>query len=365
MDAGEVTAAATAGILPVIEGVDPATARLVGGCLAVSGRVVMPLDGVAWSLDRTNDVEILDEFGTQLGTLCLASRRPPKPLQELTRYEYVAVLADASGPEALLAPVLPSRDYAVIEEAEFGRYVAHYLKGSALWGGFNHGTVPPSGSGSVTAIRARREVLAPTPHHVGSFRLLTRATGPRDQFLRTYHALELLFDYVTYRRFVKAGDDLVDFGRIMSAYQRAELARLKGLVHDFCQDFDAVAGLMEKLEPHLSRAEEMFQVHGKDGNPLAEGRWTTFRGLLEAGSVGRAALLSAKLAKNDTAFVELMAGIAAYQIYRMRSSIAHSRIGEYLLTDADDTMIADFGLPLLQEVAVQVFSSPRLAALMP
>ena len=58
-----------------------------------------------------------------------------------------------------------------------------------------------------------------------------------------------------------------------------------------------------------------------------------------------------------------MGGIAAYQIYRLRSSIAHSRIGEYLLTDADDAMIREFGLPLIQEVAVQVFSSPVLASL--
>jgi hypothetical protein len=278
MDAGEIAAAGTAGILPVIEDVDPATARMVGDCLAVGGRVVMPLDGVAWSLDRTGDIDIMDELGTSLGTLCLAFARPPKPVQELTRYEYSALLADASGLGVLLGPVQPSRAYAVIEEAEFGRYVSHYMAGSALWGGFNHGTVPASGWGSVTAIRARPDVVAPTPHHVGSFRLLTRATGPREQFLRTYHALELLFDYVTYRRFVKAGDDLVDFGRIMSAYQRAELARLKSLVQDFCRDFDAVAALMQKLESHLNRAEEMFQVHGKDGNPLTEERWTKFRG---------------------------------------------------------------------------------------
>jgi hypothetical protein len=363
MDAGEIAAAGSAGILPVIEGVDPTTARMVGDCLAVGGRVVMPLDGVAWSLDRTSDIEILDELGMSLGTLCLAFARPARPLQELTRYEYAALLADASGPEVLIGPVQPSRAYAVIEEAEFGRYVSHYLTGSALWGGFNHGTVPPTGSGDVTSIRARRDVLAPTPHHVSSFRLLTRATGPRDQFLRTYHALELLFDYVTYRKFVKAGNDLVDFGRIMSAYQRAELARLKGLVQDFCQDFDAIAGQMEKLEPHLNRAEDMFQVHGKDGNPLAEERWTAFRAVVEAGPVGRAALSTAKLAKNDAAFTELMTSVAAYQIYRMRSSIAHSRIGEYLLTDADDAMIAEFGLPLIQEVTGQVFSSPALASL--
>ncbi len=201
-------------------------------------------------------------------------------------------------------------------------------------------------------------------HHVSSFRRLTRATGPRDQFLRTYHTVELLFDYITYRHLLRAGDDLVGFGKIMSAYQRVELARLKGIIREFCQDFDSVAVAMSALEPYLDRAEEMFQLHGKDGNPLSEdAKWSAFRGLVEIGPVERANVKLAKLAKSDKDFDDFMANLAAYQIYRLRSSIAHNRIGEYLLTDADDAMIANFGLPLLQEVAVQVFSSSELAAL--
>jgi hypothetical protein len=163
---------------------------------------------------------------------------------------------------------------------------------------------------------------------------------------------------------VKAGDDLVDFGKIMSAYQRSELARLKGIVREFCRDFDAVAATMIKLTEFLDRAQDMFQVHGKDGNPLVdEPKWVAFCNLIEVGSLERSMVKTATLAKNDEAFDTLFANLAAYMIYRMRSSIAHSRIGEYLLTDADDAMIAGFGLPLLQEVAGQVFGSAELAAL--
>ena len=365
MTPGELITAAAADALPVVEDVDPSTARLEGEYLVVSGRVAMPLDGVGWSLDRSDDISILDEAGAPLGVLCLVTGRPPKDPSALTRYQYTALLADVSDADALRSPVRFSRDYVVVEEADLGRYLEHYHAGSALWGGFHHGSAPTDGFGDVSEIIARRDVIAPTPHHVTSFRLLTRATGPREQFLRTYHTLELLFDYVTYRRFVKSGDDLPGFGKIMSAYQRSELERLKSITRDFCPDLDTVATLMVKLEPFLTSAKEMFQVHGKEGNPLKEDKkWDAFQALISAGTLDRATASAGPVARGAGQFDETIAYLAAYQIYRLRSSIAHSRIGEYLLTEDDDAMISAFGLPLISEVASQVFSSRALAELM-
>lgn len=357
-------AAAAAEEIAPVEDVDLLTARQEGGYLVVSGRVAMPLDGVAWSIDRSDDIQILDEMGASLGVLCLAAGREPTPPSEMTRYQYTALLADAPDVNALLGPARISRDYAVIEEAEFARYLEQYRDGSALWGGFHHGEAPAHPSGSVTEIRARRGVKPPTPHHLAAFLLLTRATNPREQFLRTYHLIELLFDYVTYRRFVKAGNDLAGFGKIMSAYQRSELERLKSTIRDFCADLDAVATRMTRLEPFLDQAAEIFQALGKDGNPLKDDRkWTAFRTLIEAGAIDRPQAAAVGLAKGDAQFDETISGVAAYHIYRLRSSIAHSRIGEYLLTEDDDAMVAGFGIPLLEEVAGQVFSSNALAEL--
>ena len=364
MQPEEIIAAAAAGDLPEVEDVDPTTARLERQYLVVSGRVAMPLDGVAWSLDRSDDILILDDLGAPLGVLCLTAGRTPKAPVEMTRYQYTALLADALDVSAVLGAARISRDYVVIDEAELPRYIEHYRDGSALWGGFHHGEAPAFPTGGVREIKARRGIAAPTSHHLKSLLLLTRATNPREQFLRTYHLIELLFDYVTYRRFVKAGNDLAGFGRIMSAYQRSEFERLKSIVKDFCRDLDAVAAQMARLEPFIAQAEDMFQTQGKDGNPLKEQRrWTAFRSLVEAGTVDRAQAATSGLAAGAAQFDEVISAVAAYQIYRLRSSIAHSRIGEYLLTEDDDAMISDFGLPLLAEVAGQVFSSAALAEL--
>jgi hypothetical protein len=155
----------------------------------------------------------------------------------------------------------------------------------------------------------------------------------------------------------------------MSAHQRSELERLKSIIKDFCSDLETVARLMTKLEPFLDRAEEMFQIHTKEGNPLGPDRngddkkWTAFRAVVKAGTVDRIEFLN-KVAKGEN-FDEFICKLAAYQIYRIRSSIAHSRIGEYLLSAEDDKMIASFGLPLLTEVATQIFASQPLSDLLP
>ncbi len=174
MDATEIVAAAAAGLLPQVEDVDPATARMEGDCLVVSGRVAMPIHGVAWTLNRASDLPIRDELSAPLGVLCLVAGRSAGHLQELTRYQYTALLADAPSADALVGPARFSRDYAIIEESEFGRYLEHYRTGSAIWGGFSHGIAPAEGSGGVTEIRARRDVIAPTPHHV---QIPTRPAG--------------------------------------------------------------------------------------------------------------------------------------------------------------------------------------------
>lgn len=364
MNHSQILQADASGLLMKLEDVDPSTATDLQGYLVVSGRVVMPVDGVSWTLDRSEDLPIFDEQGAQLGVLCLVAGRDSTEASELTRWQYTALLADAAAPEAATGEVQFSRHYAVIDEPEFERYRQSYANGAPLWGGFHHGTSSPGYQGQIASLTALPGIEAPTLHHARSFRLITLATGPREQFLRTYHTLELLFDYVTFRKLVAAGEDLQGFGRIMSSYHRGELDRLKSIVSDFCSGTERIAERLRLLVPHRTRAEEMFQIHGKDGNPLKDdAKWNNFLTILEAGSLDAIGAKKEKLIGSESGFAEFISGIAAYQIYRIRSSIAHSRIGEFLLTDDDDQFIADFGLPLVSEVASQVFSNGDLAAL--
>ena len=50
---------------------------------------------------------------------------------------------------------------------------------------------------------------------------------------------------------------------------------------------------------------------------------------------------------------EMIIYIASYWIYRIRCSIAHHKIGEYLFSWKDENFIVDFGEPLLREVVIQ------------
>ena len=366
MDHTAILNAATSGALGQIEDVDPSTATTRQGYLSISGRVAMPVDGVSWALDRSEDVPILDEDGAQLGILCLVTGREPTKVEELTRWQYTALLADAAGPDAVTGEVRFSRDYVVIDSEVFERYRENYESGSPLWGGFHHGSSALDHLGHVNVLVARPRIEAPTEHHARTFRLITRATGPREQFLRTYHTLELLFDYVTFRRLVVAGEDLNGFGKIMSSYHRGELERLRSIITDFCPGSEKIAEKLVDLTPYLPRAKEMFQAHGKDGNPLKDDtKWERFASLVGSGSLDATYAKREKLINSEDGFPDLVSNIAAYYIYRIRSSIAHSRIGEFLLTDTDDDFISDFGLGLLNEVASQVFSSEDLNALKP
>ena len=51
--------------------------------------------------------------------------------------------------------------------------------------------------------------------------------------------------------------------------------------------------------------------------------------------------------------------LASYWIYRIRSSIAHSKIGEYQLSYTDEAFMIEFAEPLLQEIVIQCFTLPQ------
>lgn len=366
MNTEEIRAAAADGTLISIEDVDPSTATTLGDYVSISGRVAMPLDGLSWSIDRSDDLQILDELGASLGVLCVTGKQEYH-VNEMTRWQYTAYLADCDHGSHANPTHRFSSHYAVIDAPEFERYVTLYKDGSALWGGFHHGEELLTHEGWKDSIIARPNILTPTTHHSKAFHLITLANGPREEFLKLYHTIELLFDYITFRKIVKCGDDLHGFGKIMQATQKSEIDKLKFIFRDFCHDISAIADTMKLILPYLDSAKEMFQIHTKDGNPLNDNdgtKWENFKKLIEGGQIDFNEAKKYSVAGSVNVFENLILNLAAYQIYRIRSSIAHSRIGEYLLSEDDDIFISKYGIPLIQAVSIQIFSSIALSGLM-
>ena len=160
------------------------------------------------------------------------------------------------------------------------------------------------------------------------------------------------------------GDDLLGFPKVLSDFGSSELDRLKGIIKDCCQNMEGVARTFLFSNAFPEQRHDMFRLFGKSGDPLKEDKkWNLVISSIEAGEVDFESFKSRKITKTQEEYDKLIVEISAYWIYRVRSSIAHSRVGEYLLNDSNAAFVSSFAEPLLMEVVRQIFSSNSLRAL--
>lgn len=366
MTPAEVIRRSETGELLTVEGVDPSSAKLHGdgSRFSVSGLVVVPIAAVGSLLDRSLDIELLDDTGASVGTICFTRNLLGVQPTTLTRWQYAAFLADSEddwvGPRYDFA-----RDYVVVDEAFADNYLAKYSIGAPIWGGFTHEPLPPREIGpQVTNIMANSAIHLPTEFHKQALNRYIEATNAFDRFLKLYHTLELLFDYVIMKRLKLVGEDLENFGKILAEYDRSEIERLRYLIREFCSDPAAICSGFSTIYPFHERAAEIFQKHTKSGNPLHQHKhWVEFVRLAQEDKLSETDLRTAKFLNSTTNLATFVSSIAAYWIYRVRSSIAHSRVGEFLFVESDEKFVAEFAEPLLLDVVMQVFENPDLKSL--
>jgi hypothetical protein len=361
MSPEEAKQAAVDGVISTVEMVDPSTSTDHNGHFSVSGLVVLPIGAVSPYVNANGDVELADEAGTAFGTLCFTRRLIQISPQTLTKWQYAAYLAEVDR-QHLNQPYEFRSDYVVVDAMFVDDYIANYMAGAPLWGGFTHDPLPSRLIGpETTSIAARRSIVLPTQNHRQSLNRYIEATNAFDRFLKLYHALELLFDFVVMKQIRGLGDDLAGFGKIISSYNSKELERLRHLISMLCDEPEKIARAMCLISKHTARAQEIFQDHSKDGNPLKDERaWNEFMKLAAASQLTEKDIKDAKAIPNRNLYSSLVVSIAAYWIYRVRSSIAHNRVGEFLFMEIDEAFVAEFAEPLLLEIVWQVFSGPNL-----
>ena len=357
----EIRRAVAEGKLVATEGIDPAQATDLDGRLLVGGLVPIPIGAKLRSLCIEEDVELLDESGRLMGTVCFGTRKRGVLVSEMTKWQFVAYLSEAK--MEMLSPTHDfAADYVVIGQEFVAAYLAQYMANAPLWGGFTHQTPPrPYVAPRARAITAMPDMALPTPHHYRSITRYVEANDAFDRFLKLYHTIELLFDFVYMKKIQSLGDDMVGFGKIMSAYGNKELTRLNYIIGEYCDDPARIAHALTLCAPYMSRCEEMFHDHSKDGDPLKDDRaWIAFKALAAGSRLSKSDISATRDIQKRDQYDKFIYSVASYWIYRVRSSIAHSQVGEFLFVDSDETMVAEFAEPLLLEVAQQIFSSAKL-----
>lgn len=348
--------------LPTVDGISLSDVGELSGFLRVGEWVALPVNQVACRIDGSSDPEICDEGGASIGTLCLTEKLAGVSPAALTTWQYVAYLADVEASSAGASHVF-KLDYVILKSDLVPDYIEKYLKSAPIWGGFSHKPVSDAVSREYDVMVARAGMKFPTRFHDMALSRYVSASNAFDRFLRLYHSIELIFDFIIMKSIQKLDDDMVGFGSISKSYGKSELDRLKYLFSEYCYDWAEIAGKFSAVSQFSERAEEIFQDHTKDGNPLSS-KWEKFLTQCIADQVSSADFLASRICDNgNNSYEKIVPYVAAYWIYRVRSSIAHTRVSEFLFEESDEEFIVDFAEPLLLEVVRQIFSSPRLEAL--
>jgi hypothetical protein len=135
------------------------------------------------------------------------------------------------------------------------------------------------------------------------------------------------------------------------------VSRLLYLVNAYCSDINSIVRCLNKVKGYKKVATELFFIFGKkNSNPLKD--ISNFEKFISSADpfsyLNCKKILGSNIStlENYKLFIRKL---SVYWIYRIRCSIAHNKIGEYLMSLKDEKFVTDFGFPLLQEIISQCF----------
>ena len=331
----------------------------LNGLLVVNQKLALQLHSVSSVYSGQSEIEVHDSSGGLLGILCLCQGLSID-LSKMTEAQMVCYLNEIEK-DYYGQPYQIQNNYFVLGVDRFENYSHSYLSTSFLWGGFvhaEHGIKKPY-TQEISSIVAISNINLPTTYHVeAGIRGIVQPFA-FERFLKFYHLLELLFDFDTVEKIKGLADDLRGVGQILSAYDINEVERLKYVIDNRCRDYDAIA---EKLngaflsDGFLKKSKTIFFEFGKEHNPFKDEREQKFDELVSKGGFTEVNAKEIKLASNREQYEKLILNVAVYWLYRIRCSIAHNRIGEYVMIMDDEEFVVEFAEPLARELLIQAFT---------
>jgi hypothetical protein len=319
------------------------------------------VDNLSSKFKRTSPVPIT--LGTDIyGDLIFTKHKGEINIDEMTEYEFISFLTYANEEDYYHLTYNFDSDFLLIKEDFLLSYISDYEKTSMLWGGFSH---PVSGAIQNTKYQkefTNIELGSPLKEFdYYSYESCIRAIEQPyafERFLKLYHLLELQFDYFIIERIkdLTVPADSNKIGKILNEYSHKELDRLTELIDYHCSDIIKIETFLAAVSNFPIIAEDMFMNFSKSNSSYHLGDITKFRSVVNGNDFTSAFLVSQKVHQpNLIDHKKFIISLTSYWIYRIRCSIAHNKIGEYLLSWNDEIFIVEFGEPLLKEVLMQCF----------
>lgn len=321
----------------------------------INGKIVIPVNNVSSHIKRDRDISIIDDKGIEIAILVLTKSFESKPISQFTTPQFIAFLNEAPSFET---EYRFQSDYIVLKREDYNRYSRNYFKTAPVWGGFSHPykriNISDNYQVEVNEIKAIKNLSLKGSYFFESAIRALKQPYAFERFLKLYHLLELNFDYFLIEKIktldVNSHADMI--GKLLNDYAHEEMVRLTNIISDKCSDISGIVTKLNGVKDFPNIAFEIFNKYGKNKSLLKEE--THFKTVVSSGDFSEPSL-RAKSVNYNSDYDSFIKKIAAYWIYRIRCSIAHNTIGEFILTNKDEKFVVEFGEPLLREIIIQCF----------
>lgn len=327
----------------------------------INDYVSLKVVNVSNSYDRNNPISITLNGSIVFGDLIFTKDRDVK-IDEMSDYEFISFLTHADYLDWSNEYYKFDTDFLLIKSEYFLDYITDYEKTSMLWGGFTHplnGMLPNTiYKKKYTNIDLGVKLNEFDPYSYESCIRAIEQPYAFERFLKLYHLLELQFDYFIINKIksLTIPNDSNKIGKILNDYSNKELDRLTEIINHYCTDISMLEQKLSKVNSFPVIAEDIFLNFGKSNLHIHLTDINKFKNVVSTGNFTSTFLISLGVHHNNTdAHIKFIISITSYWIYRIRCSIAHNKIGEYLLSWNDEDFIVEFGEPLLKEVLMQCF----------
>jgi hypothetical protein len=326
------------------------------GKVIINHKIAIPISSISSSYDQSLDISIVDDAKNEIGVICFTKNLGNTPINQLTENRFIAFLNES---KVYCGSYEFEKDYLLIKDSFYQKFIQDSERTSSIWGGFVTDNYSKYISGpikiSLSEIRLIENLDFPNEYFIGkSIRAIVEPYA-FERYLKFYHLLELIFDFNTIERIKKLDieTESTEIGKLLLRYKRDDIDRLKEIIKMGIKDIARLENALNRVGPYLTIAEEMFYDYGKESNPIPH-----FNNLQRIITMGGFSAANGSAVGLGIDYKGSICNLAAYWIYRVRSSIVHSKIGEYLLLTTDENFVVDFAEPLLLEVIKQCFQKP-------
>ncbi|WP_162628739.1 hypothetical protein [Marinobacter bohaiensis] len=338
----------------------------------VCGNYIIPIYALDASYDSSEDVEVIDEEQSVLGVLCpvqgitgdISSMTESRVLSWIFENIKLGLNFEIGDTYRF------SRSYLSLSKDFKDKYFSDYYFSAPIWGGFSHiENLTPFKKQGIPRVQAISGVKIPKDRSLDHLNLALMSSNSFDRFLKYYHQIEMIFDFVFVRKIKKLDDSTLDGYRdIIKSLARKELDILCQILKDYVEDLSGSIEIINGLDvnSHRQLIFEVFQNNDKEGNPLSKKShahaWGRVVEFIELGTFSEEKIN--EIFSNSTDPRDKIINILAYWVYRIRCSIAHNKISEFAFSMGDERFVCEFGEPLIKEVVLQVFRSERFKAIL-